>query len=273
MAFDTPVSSSEALSYLKGKMTLPTDLRTWALDKLTPELRQRLAFSAGVTKAEIVDEFYGRVQQMVSGTADRATMRLKLKEMLQEMDYSPKQGQEGGLKDLSSDKRLNLVLDTNVAQAQSYAWWQAGQEPELLNAFPAQEFLRVESRINERNWSARWDAARMETQTSGATASSSGRMVALKNHPIWSKLSRFGTPYEPFDFNSGMGVEDVDRADAIALGIIDATTQLQSQKRGLNDTLQASPSIANAALRKELEATGIGSFDASGVFRLKGGKA
>ena len=34
-------------------------------------------------------------------------------------------------------------------------------------------------------------------------------MVALKEDPVWTRISRFGQPWPPFDFNSGMGVEDV----------------------------------------------------------------
>jgi len=271
MSFATPVSSSEALAYLDGKMTLPTDLRTWALDKLSPELRERLAFSAGVTKAELVDEMYSSVRNIVEGTADRATMRLQLKQTLQSMGYQPEHGERGGLKDLSSDRRLNLILDTNVAQAQSYAYNEAAQEPELLDAFPAYEFLRVEAREEPRsNWPARWDAARAQAGAEGATASGSGRMVALKNHTIWAMISRFGTPYEPFDFNSGMGVEDVDRDEAVTLGIIGKDEQVKPQHRGLNNGLQSTPQIGSETLRKALESTGIGSFDPEGVFRLKG---
>ena len=45
--------------------------------------------------------------------------------------------------------------------------------------------------------------------------------VALKLSPIWARLSRFGTPYPPFDFNSGMGVEDVGRRKARELGLLE----------------------------------------------------
>jgi hypothetical protein len=45
--------------------------------------------------------------------------------------------------------------------------------------------------------------------------------VALKLSPIWAQLSRFGTPYPPFDFNSGMDVEDVGRRKARELGLLE----------------------------------------------------
>ena len=46
------------------------------------------------------------------------------------------------------------------------------------------------------------------------------RMVALKSDPVWTKISRFGHPYPPFDWGSGMGVEDVSREDVLSLGVI-----------------------------------------------------
>lgn len=45
-------------------------------------------------------------------------------------------------------------------------------------------------------------------------------MVALKDDPVWAAISRFGQPYPPFDFGSGMGVEDVAHEDCVALGLI-----------------------------------------------------
>jgi|GEM_PF-2492265 len=273
IAYSSPVPSSDALDYLKQKTTIPTELRTWALDKLPVELRERMAFSAGVTKAEFIDSAYDKVRELTEGIADRATMRLELKQLLARMDYKPRKGAEGGLLDLSSDRRLNLILDTNLAQCQSYADNEASQDPALLDAFPAYEFTRVEARDDPRtNWSARWDAARAQAGAEGATASGSGRMVALKNHPIWSALSRFGTPYEPYDFNSGMGREDVDRDASVDLGIIGKDEQVKPEHRSLNEMLQSSPNIRSAALRRELEATGLGRFDSEGVFRWEGGE-
>jgi hypothetical protein len=45
-------------------------------------------------------------------------------------------------------------------------------------------------------------------------------MVALKGDPVWTAISRFGTPWPPFDFNSGMGVEDIDAEEAAELGVL-----------------------------------------------------
>lgn len=51
-------------------------------------------------------------------------------------------------------------------------------------------------------------------------------MIALKTDPIWVKISRFGQPYPPYDYGSGMGVVDVSRAEAERLGLISETASL-----------------------------------------------
>jgi len=265
----TSEPSADALGYVKRKTVLRTTGRTAELDKLPAALRERAAFSAGVTQAEFLDDAYAVVRSLVEGTSDRATLRLGLKRQLAGMGYQPEKGTESGLKDLSSDARLNVILDTNYAQARGYAWNEAGQDEDLLDAFPAQEFLRVEERDQPRDWVTRWNEARAKVGPAGTTDARSGRMVALKNHPIWRELNRFGNDYEPFDFNSGMGTEDVDRSDAMALGIIGRDDQVTPQHHPLNEDLQSSPEIRDAALRDALEATGLGAFDSSDVFHFR----
>ncbi|MBQ9343900.1 MAG: hypothetical protein IJT88_01635 [Kiritimatiellae bacterium] len=45
-------------------------------------------------------------------------------------------------------------------------------------------------------------------------------MIALKDDPIWAAISRFGTPWSPFDFGNGMDVQDVDWNEAAELGVL-----------------------------------------------------
>ncbi len=88
----------------------------------------------------------------------------------------------------------------------------------------------------------------------------SGRMVARKDSPIWQALGdgaggfddTLGTPYPPFAFGSGMGVEDVDRDTAMSLGLIDRDSQVTPQDRGFNAALQSSPSVRQSDLREAL---------------------
>ena len=271
MKYSEPMPYKTAMRLAGSKTLLPTGLGTADLQRLAPSVRERALFSAKVRTAEHLSVLDDGISALVSGQSDVATQRLALKQYLAQIGYRPAEGEAGGLKDFSSDARINLQLLTNVQQAQGYGWWKQGQDVDLLDAFPAQEFVRVKSRrVPRTNWHERWDAARAATISEGATASGSGRMVALKNHPIWAKLSRFGTPYGPFDFGSGMGVEDVSRREAMALRLIDRDTQISPQDRPFNQGLQASPAVRSETLRGLLEQSGVGTFEGD-VFVAKGG--
>jgi hypothetical protein len=87
-------------------------------------------------------------------------------------------------------------------------------------------------------------------------------LTALANHPCWATLSRFGTPYPPFDFGSGMGTEPISAAEAADLGIIpppaapdDWSRQMQPDHRSLNETLQASGTGYPRDLREDISDT------------------
>jgi hypothetical protein len=118
----------------------------------------------------------------------------------------------GGLSDPGSAKRAAVIVDTNAGLARNYAGYVAGSTRGARLAYPAQELIRIEARGQERNWRGRW------VEKGGKLFG--GRMVALKDDPIWEKISRFGVPYPPFDYGSGMGVELVSYEDAVALGVI-----------------------------------------------------
>jgi hypothetical protein len=263
MLFAAPVPFAEALDARAVKQLLPTDLRTSLLAEIPAELRERAMFSAGVTNTEFLQSASDKIDALVAGTADRATQRAELKQLLAKLNYQPVAGEEGSLTDLSSDRRLNLILDQNLQQAQGYGRWKQGQDEAILDEWPAQELVRVIDAEEPRDWAARWSAA-------GGTFYA-GRMIALKNDPIWTKISRFGTPYAPFDFNSGMDVQDVDREEAMALGLIDRDTQLAPQSRDFNTDLQASPEVRSDALKDALgeSLAGIAQF-IGGVLRFIG---
>lgn len=261
MTFTAPIPFAEAIESRAVRQLLPTELRTSLLSTIPTELRERAMFSAGVTNAEQLQGFSDKVDELLAGKTDRATARRDLKTMLGSLGAPV---DETDLVDLRSDARLNLILDTNLQQAQGYGHWAQGQQAEILDQWPAQELIRVQETRVQRDWAARWAAA-------GGTFFD-GRMIALKNDPIWKAISRFGTPYPPFDFNSGMDVLDVDRDTAIEAGLIDRDTVVEPQSRDFNTDLQASPAVNNTALRSALEDAlqGVAKFTADGVLRLVG---
>ena len=119
----------------------------------------------------------------------------------------------GRLSDPGSEARANVIIDTNAGLAAGRVRAEIANTYGARLAFPAQELVRIEEREKPRDWRRRWTAAGGRLYA--------GRMVALKGAPVWVAISRFGVPYPPFDFNSGMGVENVSYDEAVALGVID----------------------------------------------------
>jgi hypothetical protein len=253
------VSFTEALQRQEVRALLPTTLSSAQLERISGEILERALFSARTTSAEYLQEVDDVLQKYINGEIDLASARLRLSNKLRELGYAPRPGEEGAITDLSSDERINLVLRTNADMASGYGQWLQGQDKAILDQWPAQELYRAAHRMVPRDWATRWVVAGGQTY--------GGKFIALKNTTIWTAISRFGTPYPPFDFNSGMAVRDVDRKTAMSLGLIDRDTQIQPQDRGFNQDLKATPQIRSAALRSVLEEQGY-TFDEKGMMHL-----
>jgi hypothetical protein len=187
-----------------------------------------------------------------------------MNDFLKDRGYEPLPGQEGTIKDLRSIRRMNVALETNVEAARSYGQWIRQQG--ALAAFPATRFKRGRDAKVPRDWVARWDSARAATAEAGSTeATSEDDMVALANHPLWTdpEFNRLGSPWPPFDFQSGMMTTPVSRAEAMRLGLLpekgDQSEEAgflreinQPQDRSFNETLQARPAIAAQPIRDAL---------------------
>ncbi len=264
MIFPEPVPFREALNAQGVKTVLPTELRSDLLSKLPPEIRQRALFSAGVTNAELLDHIDKGLTQIISGEKTEAQVREELIN-LEKFTTDP---------ELSKNGRLDLVINTNVDLARGFGQWMQGQRKSILDVYPAQELFRSEDRNEPRDWPERWAAAGGEFFP-GDASYPEGRMIALKNDPIWSEISAFGLPYAPFDFNSGMDVEDIDREEAEELGLISPEDSVEPEERDFNEDFQASPEVKSDALISAMEVFlhGVARFGQDGVLRLIGGRS
>lgn len=260
MIFSAPLPFRTALDSQEIRTLLQTTGRTADLMQLEPAILRRAFFSATVQNAEILDAMATAVSSFTAGQVDQATLRTQLREVIERTGYRSEPEQAGGLQDLASDARLNLILETNREMAEGFGHWQEGQDPDILDEWPAQELIRVIDSKVKRDWKARWIDA------GGRFWDGPHRMIALKSDPIWKALSRFGTPWPPFDFNSGMDLADVSRDEAERIGLIEPGTQLFPQREDFNAELQASPAIRAGWLRGALEETGLGTFNRDGVF-------
>jgi hypothetical protein len=210
----------DAITALTDLTPVASALRSRDWQTYVPaELRNQAQFSSGVESIRVLDLVQDKLTKAVSGLTEevkngraivsRESFVADLKKLLAEEGLGTG---DGGLTDISSARRLRLIYDTQMDRAHAFARHKAGQDPDLLAAFPAQELIRLESRKAPRDWTARWQAAGGQIYQ--------GRMIALKSSPVWAAISRFGTAFPPFDFGSGMGVEDVSREEAVELGVI-----------------------------------------------------
>lgn len=230
----------EAVRRIAAKTPVASRLRTAEWSRVPLALRERAQFSAGVESVRLLgtiqdklEKRIGMVQEEVAGgTAhvDRSSFIGDLRKIAQEEGLGTG---TGGLTDVSSRKRLGLVYDMQTRQAAEFARWKMGEDPDVLDAYPAQELIREEDRIVPRDWRARWAGKGGRFPM--------GRMVALKSDPVWAAISAFGTPWPPFDFGSGMGIEDVSREEAESLGVLPAGQKVEPQgERDFNESLEAS---------------------------------
>lgn len=278
MILTNPMPFKEALQVREIKTLLPTTGRTADFARVDHDIKLRSMYSASVESAEILQSLDDLTNAVLTGQMDLSTARLKQKALLERMGYQPDEENRGGLLDLSSTPRINVQLETNVDVARGAGWYQQGQDPLVLDAFPAQELVRFfatktprgsTGRAGDLSWPDRW------SKVGGRFYD--GRMIALKSDPVWEKLGDpgifpdgLGNRFAPFAFGSGMDTIDIDREEAASVGLeIPENLELLPQPLDLNADLQAVPDVRAGWLRQMLEDTGLGEFRSDGVFAFK----
>ena len=186
------------------------DSRQW--NSIQAGIRDRAFFSANVESVEFLSEARRMIAEQAAGGKSLSEIRRDLREVLLKQNYKPLPGEENTIKDLLSKRRLDVLVKTNVDQARGFIRYCEDNTPGGFAAFPAQELVRVEQRKQPRRWDVRWEGAGGRLYH--------GRMIALKDDPIWVKISAFGNPFPPFDFGSGMGVRNISREEALELGVL-----------------------------------------------------
>jgi hypothetical protein len=239
MPFTSPTPFREALLSQEVRSLLPTTGSAADLARLGPDILKRAVFSARTSSAAHLSRIQDVVMSILrpggpaGSQVNEARARELLRDSLARIGYQPSDvgAAAGSLRDLGSERRLNLIVDMQVGFARGYGDFAQGQSPAVLDQWPAQELIRVEERQHHRDWHDRWE-------TSGGRLYA-GRMVALKNDPVWTEISDFGLPYPPYAYGSGMGVQDVSRGDAESIGLLAPGQMVMPQNAGINDELQA----------------------------------
>lgn len=247
-----------ALRQWRGRTIFPTGMSSAQIRNLSSELRLRSVFSARMTNAKAVQELADVVDSMLSGEINLATGRLRMMRKLAQLGYDPAKGfpddwgkippaERGSLRDLSSEKRIDLMLETNQRMAANYGRMTAGNEPYARHAYPAWELTRIYWRRIPRGtseshsdaWGLRWEAAGASVEWAGAMREP---MIARKDSPLWQALGdgaggytdTLGNPFPPFAFNSGLGWREVSREECERRNVIGADEETGAMRGHLS---------------------------------------
>ncbi len=243
MQFVKPMPFKEAVEKLGDKTLIGSKLNSAEWSAVPVGLRDRAFFSSTVESVRFLQrgrDFISDFLQNNREQLDNGAIALKAGSRAQFVDLLSKFAQAEGmgpldpddagtLKDITSQKRLSLIFNTMTQSANDFGYWKQGMDPDVLNEFPAQRFIRVQDVSKPRE---------LHRQNEG--------VVELKtNVGFWTamndpKIGGFGVPWGPWGFNSGMDVEDVDRTESEQLGLIKPGEEVAPVDKEFNDRLDAS---------------------------------
>jgi len=243
--------SDVALEWAAERDVLPSGLSSRdQREAFSRELRGKSVFSARTSSAGYLQEIKDVVDLAMAGgyENDLPNLRLALKQSLARLGYTPETGfpgdddlaippaEPGSLKDLSSGKRIDFILETQISLARGAGQRQRGLDPGRMKRWPAWELIRVYSRRVPRGsepgslgWAGRWLRAEGPVVPSGGRPG--GRLIALKDDLVWRGLGSkelfddaLDVDHPPFAFNSGLRWVEVSRDESEALGLMGATS-------------------------------------------------
>ena len=225
-----PLTSREELK-VQGLKPRETPLSSKRIKReWTQKIKDEAVFGARITHRAYVDAIKKRLVEVIGGTLRPQEAERRLKETLRDLGYSPEGGfpgknggvppaKPGDIRDLSSSRRIQLILDTNVKRARSMGQVAASENPMTLMSLPAWKLTRTGARKKPRgDWNRRWAAAGAKCGWKGACKR---QMIALKTSPIWQALAEgaggfedtLGSPFPPFAFGSGLAWVSVGRRE------------------------------------------------------------
>ena len=222
------------------------------MEMIANDYAERAFFVSGVEPGVILSDFEEKAGKVASGALSYEEAQQSIRETLRQQGYRPPATGQGGIQDLSSWLRIQVVMETNAAMAHGYRNWYNWTQDDSTAAF---KFYRSQGREDPRYWAERWNRARAGLEEEATEAVSSGFIrgetvgYALAASDIWIRLSRFGTPYPPFDYLSGMNIAPVGAEEARAAGL--EVSRVRLAPASFNATLESNTiSITNANKKK-----------------------
>jgi len=224
----TPIS--DALRLAQNRGLLPSALSSVETADLAATLERAAFWSARTTHAAYLADLKKLSDRFTSGEGyenDLGALRLAARRLLEKYGYTPEKGfpgdpalgipsaTPGSLTDLGSERRLNLIFETQAALARGLGQKIRGLA--RIDVAPAWELVRTTDKAAPRDWDERWLIAASEVNWVGVYRTKDGRKIARKDSPIWPALGSralfpdaLNVDHSPFAFSSGMGL--VERA-------------------------------------------------------------
>lgn len=235
----TPTTTTgifDAFRMASGRGELPTSLDTAGLRALGADVLSSAVFTARGTNTVYVSKIKEVVDQLAAGDINFATARWTLMEALKATGYTPEGGfpdvapgkvppaLAGTLQDLSSQRRIEFILKTQIALVRGKGFQVRGHA--RAAQFPAWELVRVYQVTAPRNWDGTQPSKADPRSRWIIAGGKPGPMIALKGDPVWGELGSYenfedalGVDHPPFAFNSGMGWREVAAGEIRKLGI------------------------------------------------------
>jgi outer membrane biosynthesis protein TonB len=224
----------EAVSKLGQRSVIGAQLSSSEWHDVPAALRERAFFSSRVesvrflqrAKDALSDWQTKATEETPGGTALAMGSRADFVKAMQ--DFLGGEGivrKSGSVTDLAGEKRLGLIFDVQTRQANDFGYWKQGMDQDTLDMFPAQRFIRV-----------------IDVKEPRQAHTDYEDMVFLKTDSVWEKINEdFGVPWGPWGWGCGHDVEDVDREEAVALGLIGETEEVKpAAEQDFNERLEAS---------------------------------
>lgn len=253
---------ADAIAKIAAKTPIASKLRTAEWARMPLALRERGQLSAGVESIRVMGAIQSKTLARVSHAREllengkeayvsRESFILDMRQIA--IDEGLDTGAGNVLTNIGAPKRLGLIYDMQNQQAAGYARWKVDNDKDALAILPAWRLgpSTADKPRGDDFWWGRWREAGSAVGWAGASQS---EMVALKTSPIWMKLSRFGSPWPPFDFGSTRELDDVWRDEAEALGLVTPEDTIEpTAEKDFNEKLEASASEIVAPLARLLK--------------------
>ena len=143
------LTNEQAEAAIRNRLPTGTNLNSRQIaDNWDDDARSKAFFSSRVAQADILAGFQRRIQQVVEGKISAGEAREWMRQLIEskgdnvlaQMGFKGAQeGKEGGITELASTSRLNLIIDQNVTMSHQSAAYQQAQDD--LEFYPYVEYV------------------------------------------------------------------------------------------------------------------------------------